>query len=282
VAVPFLVMGFVGVLALVRRTAYAVLAAFAGLAVPIAVDLAASERMPGEAIAVGVYTTLLGASAAVVGYRSALWMLDVVWELDRARDTRVRLAVAEERLRFSRDLHDVVGRGLSVVALKSDLAAQLAKRGHPEAAQEMLAVRQVANDLLAEVRDVVRGYRRIDLSAELAGARSVLDAAGIDCRIIGEGGNLDEQTQATLGWVVREGTTNVLRHSDARTCTIALRPEPGAVVLTMSNDGARPEGPLALGHGLLGLTERLAAAGGDLRATREPGSLFTLTARVPS
>ena len=86
----------------------------------------------------------------------------------------------------------------------------------------MLEVRQVAQDSLREVRDVVGGYRTADLDAELAGARSVLRSAGVECRVIGDGAHLPEPVQAALGWVVREATTNVIRHSDARTCTIGL------------------------------------------------------------
>jgi two-component system sensor histidine kinase DesK len=107
-------------------------------------------------------------------YKFSAWMVGVVWELDRGRAAAARLAVAEERLRFSRDLHDVLGRNLSVIAVKSELAGKLAERGEPGAAAEMLEVRKVAHDSLREVRDVVRGYRTADLEAELAGARSVL------------------------------------------------------------------------------------------------------------
>jgi two-component system sensor histidine kinase DesK len=227
--------------------------------------------------------SLVSASTGVfAGYRGSVWMLGIVWELDRARAVQARLAVAEERLRFSRELHDVVGRGLAVIALKSELAAQLAKRGRAETANEMLQVRQVAQDLLLEVRQVVRGYRMVDLDAELAGARAVLESAGVDCQVIGERGDLPVDAQGSLGWVVREGTTNVIRHSDARTCTVSLhREDDGAVVLAMENDGVRePEAPLS-GSGLVGLTERLALVGGTVIAEHRRGGRFRLTARLP-
>ncbi|MFI6095145.1 histidine kinase [Lentzea sp. NPDC051213] len=209
------------------------------------------------------------------GFRTTLWMVGVVWELDRSREVRANLAVAEERLRFARDLHDVVGRNLSVVALKADLAAQLARRGRPNAIDEMLEVRQIAQDSLDELRAVVSGYRTADLSVELAGARSLLDSAGIDCRVIGEVGVEGDQAGA-LGWAVREGVTNVLRHSEASSCTITLRGK----VLTMSNDGAPPSG-FRFGSGLTGLHERVAALGGSVTATPEPPNRFVLTVELP-
>jgi two-component system, NarL family, sensor histidine kinase DesK len=220
-------------------------------------------------------------------FRVSIWMLGVVWELDRSRHVQASLAVAEERLRFARDLHDVVGRTLSTVALKAELAAQLAKRGRDEAIDEMLEVRRIAQDSLAELRAVVGGYRTADLDAELAGARSLLASAGIECRVIGDGSGLPAEVQGTLGWVVREGTTNVLRHSEARTCTITLRtPSGDAVALTLENDGVAA-GPAAagdrvrFGNGLIGLAERIAGLGGEVVAERRHPGGFRLTARLP-
>ncbi len=208
-------------------------------------------------------------------FRTTLWMLGLVWELDRSRDIRASLAVAEERLRFARDLHDVVGRNLSVVALKADLAAQLARRGRSEAIEEMLEVRRIAHDSLEELREVVSGYRTADLSVELAGARSLLASAGIDCRVIGEVG-VSGEPAAALGWAVREGVTNVLRHSEARSCTITLHGK----VLTMSNDGASLSS-FRFGSGLTGLVERISALDGSVTAVSEPPNRFVLTVELP-
>jgi two-component system sensor histidine kinase DesK len=225
---------------------------------------------------------LLTALVLLGTYRSSLWMLSVFWELDRARTVQAGLAVAEERLRFARDMHDVLGRNLSVIALKAELAAQLAKRGREQAVDEMLEVRRIAQDALADVRAVVGGYRGADLADELAGARSLLASAGIECRVIGDAADLPATIQGTLGWVVREGVTNVLRHSDARACTITLRSgTPGTVTLTMDNDGARVSGKIRYGGGLRGLTERIAALGGTLTAESVPPARFQLTATVP-
>lgn len=223
-----------------------------------------------------------GIAAMIGGFRGSVWMLRIVWELDRSRQVQADLAVAEERLRFSRDLHDVMGRDLSVIAVRSELAAELARRGRPEeAAEEMLGVRGVAQGSLREMREVVRGYRAVDLGAELAGARSVLRAAGTTTRVIGDAASLPPDVQSILAWVVREGTTNVIRHAEPSTCTFHVDTSGDEAVLTIENDGTRPPDAVT-GTGLAGLTERLAAVGGSLEVDDDGGSQwFRLTARVP-
>jgi two-component system, NarL family, sensor histidine kinase DesK len=233
-----------------------------------------------------VYAFAVGGIAALTG-RASAWTLRVMWELDRSRTAHARLAVAEERLRFARDLHDVLGRNLSLIAVKSELAAQLARRGDEEAAEHMLEVRRVAHQSLREMREVVSGYRTAGIDSELAGAQAVLRSAGVSCRILGDAAGLAPQVQAALGWVVREGTTNIIRHSDATACTIDLRvlDSPGTartVRLRMDNDGVRPVDTGARGNGLLGLGERLAGLGGTVTA-RYPGSgHFRLEATLPA
>ena len=108
----------------------------------------------------------------------SVWLLNAVYELDEARETRTRLAVAEERLRFGRDLHDVMGRNLAVIALKSELAVQLARRGRPEAVEQMIEVQRIAQESQREVREVVRGYREADLSDRTRGRAGRVDRRG--------------------------------------------------------------------------------------------------------
>ncbi|MEU6972563.1 sensor histidine kinase [Kitasatospora aureofaciens] len=228
---------------------------------------------------------VVGTVLMVASCRSFAWVTAVVWELDAAREAQSRLAVAEERLRFSRDLHDVMGRNLTTIALKSELAVQLARRGRPEAAEQMAEVQKIAQESQREVRDVIRGYRTADLHAEAIGARAVLRAADIHCDIdLGEEPDrLPPQVQSVLGWVIRESTTNVLRHSEAARCLIRLRQEDGRVVLELENDGV-PAVPLPSqggGTGLHGLRERLAAHDGELTVpTTAPGT-FRMLATVP-
>jgi two-component system sensor histidine kinase DesK len=230
-------------------------------------------------------TVLCAASMGLTCWASG-WTLSVVDRLDRARETQARLAVAEERLRFGRDLHDVLGWNLSVIALKSELAVQLAQRDSAAAADQMTEVQRIARDSQREIREVVRGYRGADLRAELAGARGILQAAGIACGIeAGDGGALSPQVRSALGWVVREGATNVLRHAEAATsCTVRLRrTAEGEAVLDMENDGVRAGAdPGGEGTGLAGLRERLAELGGSLRADPGAGGTFRLVARVPA
>nr|WP_281372157.1 sensor histidine kinase [Modestobacter versicolor] len=202
--------------------------------------------------------------------------------MDRTRGVQLQLAVAEERLRFARDLHDVMGRNLSAIAVKSQLAGELVRRARPEAADEVADIHRIAEESLREVREVVRGYRSTDLSSELAGARSVLRAAGVACTVQGvdDAGALPEPVQAALGWVVREAVTNVLRHSRAAECGIVLTRADGEVRLTVTNDGV-PGDAAGTGSGLAGLRERLAGAGGTLDAARH-GDRFQLTATLPT
>ncbi|MED7948700.1 sensor histidine kinase [Kitasatospora sp. NPDC058201] len=217
--------------------------------------------------------------------RSFAWLQSVVWELDSAREAQAQLAVAEERLRFSRDLHDVMGRNLTTIALKSELAFQLARRGRPEAADQMAEVQRIAQESQREVRDVIRGYRTADLHAEAIGARAVLRSADVACEIdLGEHAHeLPAPVQSVLGWVIREATTNVLRHSEAARCSIRLRREDDRALLELENDGV-PAVPLPSqggGTGLGGLRERLAVHDGELTLpVAAPGS-FRLLASVP-
>ncbi|MBX9364667.1 sensor histidine kinase [Streptomyces sp. WAC04114] len=216
----------------------------------------------------------------------SVWLLNSVYELDEAREARARLAVAEERLRFGRDLHDVMGRNLAVIALKSELAVQLAQRGRPEAVTQMVEVQRLAQESQREVREVVRGYREADLGSELAGAQGVLAAAGIDCTVGGATAvGLPTAVQSALGWVVREAATNVLRHGDARRCAVRLQVLEGRVVLSVENDGVSEAGPESKagpsGSGLAGLRERLAEIDGTLEAGPAGQGLFRLTAEIP-
>lgn len=234
----------------------------------------------GLMLGLAIWLPALGAA-----WRCSAWIVSVVWELDAAREAQAQLAVAEERLRFSRDLHDVMGRNLTTIALKSELAVQLARRGRPEAADQMVEVQRIAQESQREVRDVVRGYRAADLQAELTGARSVLRAAQVECTTeIGLGvAALPSAVQSVLGWVIREATTNVLRHSDATHCSIRLQLTADRAVLEIDNDGVpdTPKPSAGSGTGLAGLRERLVVLGGELTCRKEGPGSHRLTASLP-
>ncbi|NEY35072.1 sensor histidine kinase [Streptomyces sp. PRKS01-65] len=238
--------------------------------------------LPGLPALITGATVLFATGVFALTASFSVWLLNAVYALDEARETRARLAVAEERLRFGRDLHDVMGRNLAVIALKSELAVQLAQRGRPEAVEQMAEVQRLARESQREVREVVRGYREADLGAELSGAQGVLAAAGIACTVTGSARGLPAPVQSALGWVVREATTNVLRHGDARHCSVALEVTREAVVLSVENDGV-PDEPAGSGpgSGLAGQRERLAGTGGRLRAGPEGRGRFRLTAEIP-
>ncbi|MER5815227.1 histidine kinase [Streptomyces californicus] len=258
----------------------------------VVVALLAAVGVPGRLLFAAAVSLLVVSLLVLVSARPSVWSLTAMWQAEEARDMQARLAVAEERLRFGRDMHDVLGRNLSVIALKSELAVELAQRGNPAAVDQMVEVQRIARASQQEVRDVVRGYREADLPTELMGARGVLEAAGISVSVEGADGpagiGAPAAVQAALGWVVRETATNVLRHGDPRHCRIRLARTRDAVVLEVENDGAGPTGSLGDGgsgtgggSGLAGLRERLAALGGTLDAGGAGDGLFRVTATVP-
>ncbi|HZD74085.1 MAG TPA: histidine kinase, partial [Actinomycetota bacterium] len=163
--------------------------------------------------------------------------------LRQAREEIARLVVSEERLRFARDLHDLLGHSLSLITLKSELAGRLLPDQPERAAVEVADVERAARAALNEVREAVSGYRRTTLAAELAGARIALDAAGIRSTAAGlDPSGLSPEVEDVLGWTVREGTTNVLRHSRASHCTIRFRRDDHSVAVEIIDDGRGQDG----------------------------------------
>jgi two-component system, NarL family, sensor histidine kinase DesK len=215
----------------------------------------------------GVQTLLIGAFIAAF-YRQIRAKI----ELNRARAELARLAVSEERLRIARDLHDLLGQRLSAVSLKAELAARLVARDPDAAVAEMTSVAEVARAALEDVRRTVSGYRSVSLAGEVETARALLTAA--DVRLVTDlpADPLPEPIEECAAWVVREATTNVVRHAAARTCRIAARSQ----AVEVRNDGRTPVDVVA-GSGLSGLAERVAAAGGTLWTGAE-GEWFVVRA----
>jgi two-component system sensor histidine kinase DesK len=207
-------------------------------------------------------------------------LMELVRELELARAQVAALAVGEERLRLSRDLHDLLGHNLSVIALKSQLARRLLA-GDPAAVErEVRDIESVARTSLQEARAAVRGLRNASLQAELDAARDALQAAGIEVSVRSNGPPPDG-IEAPLAFTVREATTNVIRHSRAQHCAIAIRHAGESAEVEISDDGTGPPAPVGAGSGLRGLGERLRAAGGTLEAGAAPGGGFRVIARVP-
>lgn len=224
-----------------------------------------------------------------------LSLSEAVRELRAAREELARRAVEEERLRFSRDLHDLLGHTMSVIVVKSEAARRLARRDLDAALAQITDIESVGRQALTEIREAVTGYREGSLGTELDRARSVLEAAGIEPAVHHSGPPLAAQTEVLLGWVVREAVTNVLRHGRGVTrCEISVEGEAEGVRVRVVDDGegrGASEGATAGdmgsrgvvgGTGLRGLEERLAAAGGRLTAgTAGARGGFVVTAELP-
>ncbi|MEO3787620.1 histidine kinase [Actinocorallia sp. B10E7] len=214
-----------------------------------------------------------------------LWAWDVADRLDAAGRLAAELAVKEERLRFAADLHDIQGHSLQVIALKSELAERLAATDPSRAAAEMREVRRLSADALRDTRAVAQGYRRTALRDEIANASKVLEAAEIRTSVERADGAdaraLSETGRHLLGLVMREATTNMLRHSSASRARISYRFEEGRALLRVGNDGADGASPPDAGTGLSALAERLRDAEGTLEWRRE-GGWFEVVASLPA
>ena len=205
-------------------------------------------------------------------------------------------AVAEERLRIARDLHDLLGHNLSLIALKAELAGRLVGAAPERAAAEIGDVERVARTALQEVREAVAGYRQPTLESELRNSREMLAAAGIASVREGTAGVLEvlpQPVEAALAWTVREGVTNVIRHSRAHTCVIRGMRTDGLAGVEILDDGSArllnrpltaestPLPAVASGNGLRGLAERVARLGGQIEAGPRPEGGFRLAVAVP-
>ena len=213
---------------------------------------------------------------------SSLWLLGVVLELDRARTVEAELAVAQERLRFSSDVHDVLGRHLSTIAVQAELAAASVAKGDARAEERIRLVRTSAHDALREARELARGYRPLDLRKELLGAASLLASAGV--RSEGDPDTLvaavPQHLHEVVARVVREAITNVIRHSDAT--RVQLTCVDG--VVRIANDRPRAGSGDGSSSGLDSLTSTVAGLGGRLGHAVVPGAdgeEFVLSLTLP-
>ena len=245
----------------------------AGAAVALALADASSSTVAAYTLTI----VAIGTMMAAFGYATRTNR-----RLREAREELARLAVAEERLRIARDLHDLLGHTLSLVAIKVELSRKLVATDPARAEAELTDVQQVTRQALREVRDAVTGYRRLVLPEALDGARAALTAAGIDCRIDAPGEELGADVENVLAWAVREASTNVVRHSGARTCAITLSKEDGNVALLVEDDGSGPTLDNGDGTGLAGLTERTHRLQGTLEAGARPDGGFRLRVTLPT
>jgi two-component system sensor histidine kinase DesK len=184
--------------------------------------------------------------------------------LAAARTELARLAAENERSRIARDLHDLLGHSLTTITVKAELANRLAPRDLAAAIREIGEVAALSRRALGDVRAAVSNYREITLAGELATGKELLRAAGIAGEFPPTTDVVDEATQELFGWVLREGLTNVVRHSQARACTVHL----SASSVEIIDDGVGAAH--GCGNGLTGLAERVALAGGRIEAGPTP------------
>jgi two-component system, NarL family, sensor histidine kinase DesK len=196
-------------------------------------------------------------------------------KLFRAHEEIEHLAKVAERERIARDLHDVLGHTLSVIILKSELAGKLMDRDPQRAGNEIREVEQISRQALSEVRDAIRGYRSQGLVAELAQAKSTLETAGVAVKCDTAKMALPALQEGVLSMAVREAVTNVVRHAQARNCSLRLEQQNGSCRLEIEDDGRG--GFPGEGNGLRGMRERVEMLGGTLTRDSQAGTRITIT-----
>ncbi|HKF78090.1 MAG TPA: histidine kinase [Candidatus Dormibacteraeota bacterium] len=268
---------------------YAALAAGAGLparraapaAVAVAVLAGVLQVAHGSGVPVVLFAVVNDLVIGVAAIGGRLLLL-TNRELLRARAGVALLATHEERLRLARDLHDLIGRNLTVAILKTELVlASLPAETDPALKGDLEDATAATRRALDDVRSVVAGYRQPSLEGELASAGEALRAAGIRLVVENRLGAMAQAPAGVLAWAVREATTNVLRHSRATTFSITLRREGGRAVLHVEDDGVGGTAGTA-GSGLRGIAERAAALGGSLQTSTGNPRGFALTVSVPA
>ena len=217
---------------------------------------------------------LLAISALYTAYTGQQQMA-----LRRSNDEIMRLATLAERERIGRDLHDLLGHTLSVIALKSELARKLIDRDLDNARQEIGEVERVARDALSQVRNAISGIRSTALPAEIVAATVLLEAQGLKVKCETENVKLPHDRETALALSLREAATNIRRHASARGVTIRVRKEPAAVVVEVADDGRG--GRIVPGNGLNGMRERLDTVGGTLTLEKNESGGTLLRASVP-
>ena len=245
------------------------------------VVVALVDRASAAAVAFFVVYWLAGLVIGAGALYGSARLVRVLDELHATRAELAELAVGQERLRVSRDLHDLLGQSLSAVSLKGDLALRLLPRDPTAARAEIAGLTGVARDALRGVRAVTRDQHAVSLRAETQGAAALLGAAGIDAHLDVDLPGLPPAVEEVLAWAVREGVTNVLRHSQASTCQITAGHRDGRGWLEIVNDGVRPPAGAGSGSGLNGLAERARALGGSVHAQPSDDGRFRLLVEVP-
>ncbi len=265
---PYVLIYATAVLAFTLPPAWALILDGGALLLVLGVQLLVGKEDFGDLVAVVSITAAMFFMANLVR---------AVRKLEAANQEIATLAVAGERERLARDLHDILGHSLTTITVKAGLARRMLESGKDDARaiQEIREVEGLSRSALSDIRATVSEYREVSLSAELVGARAALRAAEIDADLPHAVDNVDPALQRTFGYVLREAVTNVLRHSAAKRVKVRF----GKTWLEIEDDGQG--GETVSGNGLRGLTERLAAVGGTLTATAPDGGGWLVRADVP-
>lgn len=249
--------------------------------------VAASAAVVSEFAHVGgLYAVYLVQSTVLSGFviYGFTRLVDLVSEVHASRGELARMAVTQERMRFSRDLHDLLGYSLSAITLKSELLYRLIGDRSDQAREEVASILDVSRQALSDVRLVASGYRDMSLAYEADSAASILAAAGVQAEVDVECGRLHPLVDTVLATALREGITNILRHSKVQHCSITAAAEGETVRLTLVNDGVG-EGIAILsphsGSGIGNLQLRLTAVGGRVDAGVRDDGRFHLVAEAP-
>ena len=274
----YYISGYVGGSLLIRR------------AIPVIFVITVLATIAGWFAGLGwldLAQTIVFIPAIVIITRSVMWSITTSWQLIDARKEIARLAVMTERLRIARDLHDLLGHNLSLIALKSELAKRLVNVAPERAIVEISDVENVARTTLQEVREAVSAFRQPTLKSELNAAQEILAAAGIAYRFDGDDSMIDAlptTIEAVLSWTVREGVTNVIKHSRAHQCSIRVTRNAHEIDIEVIDDGAGASimnGSDKEGNGLRGLTERVETLGGRCEVFPRKEGGFLLAVSVP-
>ena len=224
------------------------------------------------------HAILLAVALAGLGMAAVRQLIAVNADLQATKAELAELAVAAERERFAREMHDMLGRTLSLIAVKAELVGRLSA-GDPAAEAELRDMQGLARAAIREVRDAVMGGRAPSLAAELAAAPGVLRAAGITASVDTKAEQIDPTHEPVVAGALREAVTNVVRHSAARTCRISLQAADGVTRLEVVDDGRGAVGADP-GTGLEGLAGRVQALGGAFEAGPRESGGFRLSVRL--
>jgi len=260
--------------------------AIVAAAVPVAgtaiANVVANVYGPGQAIGVSIYGALYFSGVLIfqaAGMYGSARLVRLIEDLQEARAGLAEAAIERERLRISRDLHDLLGQSLSAISLKGDLAIRLLGENSSAARAEIETLTALARSALRRLLAMSRDEHTVSLRTETEGAAALLSAAGIDSQINLDLFDLTAPLEGMLAWTVREGVANVLRHSQAQVCMITSGRRDGHVFLEIVNDGVRT--PMAHGSGLRGLNERARALSGSASGSVTADGHFRLLVEVP-